>query len=54
MDVIQGMNEVERRGIPENVLSNRGLDLNAKKCLYEGVIVPTTLYGVWEVLRKEK
>ena len=27
------------------VLCNRGLGINAKKCLYEGVIVPTTLYG---------
>ena len=24
---------------------NRGLGIKAKKCLYEGVIVPTTLYG---------
>ena len=30
------------------VLSNRGLGINAKKCLYEGVIVPTALYGVEE------
>ena len=29
----------------KNVLSNRGLWIKAKKCLYEGVIVPTTLYG---------
>ena len=27
------------------VLSNRGLGIKAKKCLYEGVIVPTALYG---------
>ena len=27
------------------MLSNRGLRKNAKKCLYEGVIVPTALYG---------
>ena len=26
------------------MLSNRGLRINAKKCLYEGVIVPTALY----------
>ena len=26
-------------------MSNRGLGLKAKKCLYEGVIVPTALYG---------
>ena len=27
------------------MLSNRGLGIKAKKCLYEGVIVPTALYG---------
>ena len=29
----------------KSVLSNRGLGIKAKKCLYEGVIVPTALYG---------
>ena len=29
----------------ESVLSNRGFGIKAKKCLYEGVIVPTALYG---------
>ena len=29
----------------KSVLDNRGLGINAKKCLYEGVIVPTALYG---------
>ena len=29
----------------KSVLSNRGLGIKAKKCLYEGVIVPTVLYG---------
>ena len=24
---------------------SKGLGINAKKCLYEGVIVPTALYG---------
>ena len=28
-----------------SVLSNRGFGIKAKKCLYEGVIVPTALYG---------
>ena len=28
-----------------SVLSNRGLGIKAKKCLYERVIVPTALYG---------
>ena len=27
------------------MLNNRGLGIKAKKCLYEGVIVPTALYG---------
>ena len=26
-------------------VKNRGLGIKAKKCLYEGVIVPTALYG---------
>ena len=32
-----------------SVPNNRGLGINAKKCLYEGVILPTALYGaeVW-------
>ena len=29
----------------ESVLSNRRLGIKAKKCLYEGVILPTALYG---------
>ena len=32
-------------GSAESVLSNRGLEIKDKKCLYEGVIVPTTSYG---------
>ena len=28
----------------KSVLSNRGLGIKAKKCQYEGVIVPTPLY----------
>ena len=32
-------------GALKSVLSNRGLEIKAKKCLYEGVIVPTALYG---------
>ena len=30
---------------PKSVLRNRGLGTKAKKCLYEGVILPTALYG---------
>ena len=44
MDVIHRMNEGYRAsGALKSVLSNRGL--GAKKCLYEGVIVPMALYG---------
>ena len=32
-------------GNAESVLNNRGLGINAKKCIYEGVIVPTVLHG---------
>ena len=32
-------------GALKSVLSNRGLGIKANKCLYEGVIVPTALYG---------
>ena len=35
-------------GALKNVLSNSGLGIKAKKCLYEGVIVPTALYGAEE------
>ena len=32
-------------GRAEKCVSNRRLGINAKKCLYEGVFVPTALYG---------
>ena len=32
-------------GVLKSVMSNRGLGTKAKKCLYEGVSVPTSLYG---------
>ena len=32
-------------GSLKSVLSNRGVRIKANKCLYEGVIVPTELYG---------
>ena len=32
-------------GTLRSVLNNRGLGINAKKCLYEGVIEPTASYG---------
>ena len=39
------MRGIELGGALKSVLSNRGLDIKAKKCIYEGVIVPTALYG---------
>ena len=45
-DVVHRMNEGYRAlGALKSVLSNRGLGIKGKKCLYEGVIVPTALYG---------
>ena len=49
-DVVHRMNEGYRPWgkvslLVKSVLSNRGLVIIAKKCLYEGVIVPTALYG---------
>ena len=43
-------------GSAESVLSNRGLGIKAKKCLYEGVIVPTALYGAeaWGMRSSER
>ena len=46
-DVVHRMNEGYRvRGVLKSVLSNIGFGIIANKCLYEGVIVPTALYGV--------
>ena len=43
-DVVHRMNGRYRAwGELKSVLSNRGLGIKAKKCLYEGVIVPTAL-----------
>ena len=45
-DVVHRMNEEYRAwGALNSVLSNRRLGIKAKKCLCEGVIVPTALYG---------
>ena len=45
-DVVHRMNEGYRAwGELKRVLSNRGLGIKAKKCLYEGVIVPMAFYG---------
>ena len=44
-DVVHRMNEEYRSwGALKSVLSNNGLGIKAKKCLYEGAIVPTALY----------
>ena len=41
-DVVHRMNKeyIACRAL-KSVLNNRGLGINANKCLYEGVIVPT-------------
>ena len=45
-DVVHRMNEGYRTwGVLKSVLSNRGLGIKAKECLYKGVIVPTAFYG---------
>ena len=43
-------------GALKSVLSNRGLGIKAKKCLYAGVIVPKALYGAeaWGMRRAER
>ena len=51
------MNEGYRAwGALKSVLNNRGLRIKAKKCLYEGVIVPTALYGAeaWGMRNAER
>ena len=57
MDLVHRMNQgYKTRGALESVRSNRGLGIKAKKCLYEGVIVPTALYGAeaWGMRIAEK
>ena len=45
-DVVHRMNEGYRAwGALKSVLSNGGLGIKDKKCLHEGVIVPTAMYG---------
>ena len=44
-DVLHRMNEKYTWGALKNVQNNSALGINANKCLYEGVIVPTALYG---------
>ena len=45
-DAVHRMNEGHiALGVLKSFLRNRGLGIKAKKCLYEGLIVPTSLYG---------
>ena len=45
-DVVHRMNEGYRAwGALKTVLSNRALGMKSKKCLHEGVLVPTALHG---------
>ena len=56
-DVVHTMNDGYRaRGPLNSVLNNRGLGINAEKYLYEGVIVPTALYGAeaWGMRSSER
>ena len=55
--VVHRMNEGYKAwGALKSVQSNSGLGIKAEKCLYEGIIVPTALYGAqaWGVLREGK
>ena len=56
-DVVHRINERYRAwGALKSVLSNRRLGIKAKKYLYEGVIVPTALYGAeaWGMRNAER
>ena len=45
-DVVHRINQGYRAwGALKSVLSNIGLGMKAKKCLYKGAIVPTVLHG---------
>ena len=44
--MVHRMNEGYRAwGALKSVLSNRGMRMNSKKCIYQAIIVPTALYG---------
>ena len=55
-DVLHRINGYRAWGVLKSVMSNRRLGIKAKKCLYEGVIVPTVLYGaeVWGMRSAER
>ena len=52
-DAVHRMNEGYRAWRTLKSLLSRGLGINAKRCLYEGIIVPTALYGAeaWDMRR---
>ena len=54
-DEVQRINELNM-GVLKGVLNNRVLEINGKKCLYEGVIVRTVLYGAeaWDMRSAER
>ena len=57
MNVVHRINEgYQSLGALKSEVSNRGLGINVKKCLDEGVIVPTVLCGVeaWSTRSAEK
>ena len=55
MNVVHRMNDGYRAwGALKSVLSNRGSGMKAKKCLYEGVTVPTALYEAEVCIGYEK
>ena len=56
-DVVHRMNQLYRAwGALRSLLITRGLGIKDKKCLYEGVIVPTALYGAeaWAMRSAER
>ena len=54
-DVVHRMNEgYIAWGALKSVLSNKGLGIKAKKCLYEEVIVPTAFYGPMRSAERRK
>ena len=55
--MVHRMNEGYRAwGAVKSVLSNRGLGIKVKKCVYEGVIVSKAFYeaGTWGMRSAEK
>ena len=53
-DVVHRMNDGYRAwGALKSVLSNTGLGIKAKKCLYEGVIVLTEAWGMRSAERRK-